>query len=80
MKLKATTQTEKLSSRGPYKNSFEIKLNNKRVFQVKDADEKVEISDNFNEVHKIPELMKLAHTAGLNGENFEVKWDTIQEI
>jgi hypothetical protein len=57
--------------------SLEIDVNGKAKFHVsssEDAPEDNSLSRGFSDCYDIPKLLKMAHQAGLNGEDLNIQW------
>lgn len=80
MKITHKTYTEEKLEARDYRDAVEIHIDGKRVFSVYDGElEDNSIGRNFNDVFKIPNLMKTAFNAGKNGEELEVEMLELDE-
>jgi len=81
MKIKVLSLTEEAFEKRDYNNIMEILVDDKRVFCVYDGEpEDANLSRDFNDCYVIPDLMKMAHKAGISGETFEIEYLKVDEI
>ena len=72
MKVEFITRTAEEIESCDYRDAVYIKINDERVFNVFDGEtEDANLSRDFSDVYKIPELLKKAYEAGKNGESYE---------
>jgi len=69
MKIKIITQIDKED----YYNAMQIIIDDEEVFHVYDGEpEDSNLSRNFNDVYKIPDLLQKAYNAGVKGIPFKI--------
>lgn len=73
MEVKVVFRSEKEAEACDYRSAMKIEVDGEKKFIVHDGEpEDSNMSRDFNDVLKIPELMQLAHEAGVRGEPFEL--------
>ena len=77
MKVEVFNRSEKSVAECDYRGAVEINIDGKEAFSFFDGEpEDANLSRDFSDVYSIPQWLKAAHTAGVNGEPFE--WATIE--
>jgi len=62
------------------RDGIEIYINEKKVFDVFDGEpEDSNLSRDFNDCWGVPDLLKLAYDAGINGEEFTISYGDIED-
>ena len=70
---------EQLEARD-YSNGIEIYINEKKVFDAFDGEpEDSNLSRDFSDCWGVPDLLKLAYDAGINGEEFIISYGDIED-
>jgi len=80
MVVKSISRSESNFSERDCRDKLVIKVNGKEVFEVSDGEpEDSNLSRDFSDCFKIPELMQMAYDAGKNGEEiiFEYEEDCV---
>ena len=73
--------TEKAVEDNDYREYLEIKINDKSKFSVYDGEpEDATLSRDFNDCWNIIDMLKKAHSAGVNGEPIETIYSEIDEF
>jgi len=73
MKVEINTLSDEQSEEIDYRQSLEIKIDGKSVFNVLDGEpEDANLSRDFCDIYNIGNLLKLAYEAGQRGEDFEI--------
>lgn len=81
MKVTVKSLTKEERERRDYRNALGIDIDGKQVFSVVDGEpEDATLSRDFDDCYKIPNLMRLAHKAGVDGETFEIETIKVDEI
>ena len=81
MKVTVKSFTNAEIERRDYRDVLEIGIDGLRCFSVFDGEpEDANLSRDFCDCFSIPELMKKAYQAGLNGEPFEIEILRVDEI
>jgi hypothetical protein len=85
MVVKVFSLTDEVIEERDYRDAFAIEVDGERVFEVHDGEpEDSNLSRDFSDVWKIPELMKMAFKAGLEAAsthvNLEVIFEEVEEI
>ena len=74
MKVKVTKSSNKFMENHDYRSFFVVEVDGKtKVNFLNGEPEDANISRDFNGVYSIPGLMKSAHDAGKNGEDFSIE-------
>lgn len=73
MKIIKTTNSEKFSEKHGYRRFLKIKINGKEEVNFIDGEpEDANLSKHFSDCYSIISMMKKAHKAGVDGEEFIV--------
>jgi hypothetical protein len=80
MKVIIESLNDKGLQENDWRNYIRIYIDDKKVFSVSDGEpEDSNLSRDFSDCFKIPDLLELAYEAGANGESFEIECKTIGE-
>lgn len=81
MKVDVRSLTDEGQAKRDYRDVYTIIIDGKEVFSVWDGEpEDANLSRDFNDVLKIPDLMKRAYLAGLKGEGFSTVVEKVDDI
>ena len=76
MKVKKISLTQKALEIRDYQDILGFEINGNSVFEVYEGEpEDNNLTRNFSDCYKIPELLKMAYEAGKNNEEFEIEKD-----
>jgi hypothetical protein len=74
MKITTYTRTDEEYERWDCRESLQIYVDGKPVFRASDGEpEDSNLSRDFNDCFKIPDLMRLAYEAGVRGEDLSIE-------
>ena len=80
MDVEVITLTKKAVSKWKYRNSLEIRIDGKKAVKFLDGEaEDANLSRDFRDCYKIPELIRKAHEAGARGEVLSVTTREVDE-
>jgi len=80
MDVEVITLTKKAVSKWKYRNSLEIRIDGKKAVKFLDGEaEDANLSRDFRDCYKIPELIRKAHEAGARGEVLKVTTREVDE-
>jgi hypothetical protein len=81
MIIKIISRTEEEFERCEYRQAIKIEVDGRGIFEVHDGElEDSNLSRDFADCWKIPELMQMAYDAGKKGETFEIIKEENEEI
>lgn len=85
MKVKVISLTEEAIEERDYREAVVIEIDGEKVFEVRNGEpEDSNLSRDFSDVWKIPELMEKAFKAGLKAvsthESLEIIFEEVEEI
>ena len=80
MQVTIISLTEKGLEQREDRDIYVIEIDGKKVFEVYDGEpEDATLSRDFNDVIKIPELMKMAHLEGAMEDALEIEYKQVDE-
>jgi len=80
MKVICYSPTSKSLEERDYRSFYSISIDGKEAFYVSDGEpEDSNLSRDFNNVYRIPDLMKIAYEAGKQGEMLEIEDREVEE-
>ena len=81
MKIEVISLDDDTVERREYRNAINIRVDDKSVFSVYDGEpEDANLNRDFSDVWGIPDLMRMAHTAGVKGEELRIEYKEVDEI